>query len=146
MVMTAKKRAANFTANRVPKFLGCFERILKRNAKGGDFIFGKKIAYERARHFRSPSRVGRGIDTKGMKSTKTLDRPQRPELGSRPTLSANSETAFGLRIQIQARPYEKTQNYFCTTRLFTTLCTPGTSHAILIACSRASNDFTVPLR
>ena len=41
----AKKRAANFTANRIPKFLGYFERILKLNAKGGDFIFGKKAAY-----------------------------------------------------------------------------------------------------
>ena len=41
----AKKRAANFTANRIPKFLGYFERILKQNAKGGDFVFGKKIAY-----------------------------------------------------------------------------------------------------
>jgi glutathione S-transferase len=41
----AKKRAAHFTANRIPKFLGYFERILKRNARGGDFTFGKKVAY-----------------------------------------------------------------------------------------------------
>ena len=41
----AKKRAANFTSIRIPKFLGYFERILKQNAKGGDFIFGKKVAY-----------------------------------------------------------------------------------------------------
>jgi glutathione S-transferase len=41
----AKKRAAHFTANGMPKFLGYFERILKRNSKGGDFIFGKKISY-----------------------------------------------------------------------------------------------------
>ena len=41
----AKKRGAHFTSNRMPKFLGHFERILKRNSKGGDFIFGKKIAY-----------------------------------------------------------------------------------------------------
>jgi glutathione S-transferase len=41
----AKKRAAIFTANRMPKFFGYFERILKRNSNGGDFIFGKKIAY-----------------------------------------------------------------------------------------------------
>jgi glutathione S-transferase len=40
----AKKRAANFTANRIPKFFGYFERILKQNARGGDFIFGKKAA------------------------------------------------------------------------------------------------------
>ena len=30
---------------RIPKFLGYFERILKQNAKSGDFIFGTKIAY-----------------------------------------------------------------------------------------------------
>jgi glutathione S-transferase len=40
----AKKRAANFTANRIPKFLAYFERILKLN-KGGDLVFGKKITY-----------------------------------------------------------------------------------------------------
>src|SRR5213079_2782169 len=35
----AKKRAAHFTAIRIPKFLGYFERILKQNAKGGEFVF-----------------------------------------------------------------------------------------------------------
>jgi glutathione S-transferase len=41
----AKKRAAHFTSNRIPKFLGYFERILNGNAKGGDFIFGKQASY-----------------------------------------------------------------------------------------------------
>jgi glutathione S-transferase len=41
----AKKRAAHFTSTRMPKFLGYFEKILKRNSKGGDFIFGKKVSY-----------------------------------------------------------------------------------------------------
>ena len=41
----AKKRAAHFTATRIPKFLGYFERILERNDKGGDFIFGRKVSY-----------------------------------------------------------------------------------------------------
>jgi glutathione S-transferase len=41
----AKKRAAYFTSNRIPKFLGYFERILSRNAKGSDFVFGKKASY-----------------------------------------------------------------------------------------------------
>jgi glutathione S-transferase len=41
----AKKRAAHFTANRLPKFLGYFEKILQRYPKGGDFIFGKKVSY-----------------------------------------------------------------------------------------------------
>ena len=41
----AKKRAAHFTSTRIPKFLGYFERILKRNSKGAEFIFGKKVSY-----------------------------------------------------------------------------------------------------
>lgn len=41
----AKKRAAHFTATRMPKFIGYFERILKRKEKRGDVIFGKKACY-----------------------------------------------------------------------------------------------------
>ena len=41
----AKKRAGHFIANRIPKFLGYFERILKQNANGGNFVFGKKACY-----------------------------------------------------------------------------------------------------
>jgi glutathione S-transferase len=41
----AKKRAAIFTANRMPKFLGYYERILDGNAAAGHFTFGKKISY-----------------------------------------------------------------------------------------------------
>ncbi len=41
----AKKRAAILTANRMPKFFGYFERILKLNVKGGDFIFGNKVSH-----------------------------------------------------------------------------------------------------
>ena len=41
----AKKRAAHFTSTRIHKFLGYFERILKRNSKGAEFIFGKKVSY-----------------------------------------------------------------------------------------------------
>jgi glutathione S-transferase len=41
----SKKRAVNFTSNRIPKFMGYFERILKLNGKSGDFILGKKVCY-----------------------------------------------------------------------------------------------------
>jgi glutathione S-transferase len=41
----AKKRAAHFTSTRIPKFLGYFEKILKLNANGGDFIFGEEVSY-----------------------------------------------------------------------------------------------------
>ena len=41
----AKKRAEYFIANRIPKFLGYFEGILKRNPKGADSVLGKKVSY-----------------------------------------------------------------------------------------------------
>lgn len=41
----AKKRAAHFISTRIPKFLGYFERILKLNAKSGDFVFGEEVSY-----------------------------------------------------------------------------------------------------
>jgi glutathione S-transferase len=41
----AKRRAADFTAERIPKYLGYFEQILKRSSKGGGYLLGKKISY-----------------------------------------------------------------------------------------------------
>ena len=41
----AKKRAAHFRANRLPKFFGYFERILQHHTKSDTFILGKKLCY-----------------------------------------------------------------------------------------------------
>ena len=41
----AKRRAADFLANRLPKFLDYFEQILKRNPTGSEYLLGKKISY-----------------------------------------------------------------------------------------------------
>lgn len=41
----AKKRAAEFTADRIAKYLGYFERILKRRSKGNGYLLGKKLSY-----------------------------------------------------------------------------------------------------
>ena len=41
----AKRRAADFTAERTPKFFDYFERILKRHRKGSEYILGKQISY-----------------------------------------------------------------------------------------------------
>ena len=41
----AKRRATDFLANRLPKFFDYFERILKRNPKGSEYLLGKKISY-----------------------------------------------------------------------------------------------------
>jgi glutathione S-transferase len=41
----AKRRAADFTANRIPKFFDYFEQILKRSAKSSSYLLGKKVSY-----------------------------------------------------------------------------------------------------
>ena len=41
----AKRRAADFRAERLPKFLDYFEQVLKRNAKGVDTLVGKAVSY-----------------------------------------------------------------------------------------------------
>jgi|SRR5882757_1363677 len=41
----AKRRAADFLQNRVPKFLGYFEKILTRNPRGMHYLAGRKISY-----------------------------------------------------------------------------------------------------
>jgi glutathione S-transferase len=41
----AKRRAADFRAERLPKFLDYFERVLKRNAKRTDHLVGKAVSY-----------------------------------------------------------------------------------------------------
>jgi glutathione S-transferase len=41
----AKRRAADFTAARMPKYLGYFEQILKRNGTGKNYLLGKNISY-----------------------------------------------------------------------------------------------------
>jgi glutathione S-transferase len=41
----AKRRAADFRDNRLPKFLDYFEQILKRTPKGTDYLVSKSVSY-----------------------------------------------------------------------------------------------------
>ena len=41
----AKKRAADLTAERLPKFLGYFERVLERNPRGRLHLVGARLSY-----------------------------------------------------------------------------------------------------
>jgi len=41
----AKRRAADFTANRLPKYLGYFEDILKNNPRGRHYLLGARVCY-----------------------------------------------------------------------------------------------------
>lgn len=41
----AKRRAADFTSERLPKFLGYFERLLRRKSKRDANLLGKRVCY-----------------------------------------------------------------------------------------------------
>jgi glutathione S-transferase len=41
----ARRSAAEFLENRVPKFLGYFETLLSRNARGGRYLAGTRVSY-----------------------------------------------------------------------------------------------------
>ena len=42
----AKRKAADYTGNRLPKFLGYFERVLKSEAsRGGEWLYGGQLTY-----------------------------------------------------------------------------------------------------
>ena len=41
----AKRRADDFRTERLPKFLGYFENVLKNNSKGSDYVLGKTVSY-----------------------------------------------------------------------------------------------------
>ena len=41
----AKRRAADFRAERLPKFLDYFEALLERNPNGTDYLLGKAVCY-----------------------------------------------------------------------------------------------------
>jgi glutathione S-transferase len=41
----AKRRAADFRANRAPKYLGYFERVLERNPAGDHYLAGARVSY-----------------------------------------------------------------------------------------------------
>ncbi len=41
----AKRRAGYFTAERIPKFLDYFERVLAGNPKGSRYMFGRTLSY-----------------------------------------------------------------------------------------------------
>lgn len=41
----ARRRASDFLRNRVPKFLGYFERVLALNPRGSGFLVGSRLSY-----------------------------------------------------------------------------------------------------
>jgi glutathione S-transferase len=41
----ARRRAADFNANRIPKYLGYFERVLERNPQGDRHLVGRRVSY-----------------------------------------------------------------------------------------------------
>ena len=41
----ARRRAADFTATRIPKYLGYFERVLERNPQGDRHLVRRRVGY-----------------------------------------------------------------------------------------------------
>jgi glutathione S-transferase len=41
----SRKRAGHFTAERLPRFMGYFERVLSRNPRGDEFLVGTSVTY-----------------------------------------------------------------------------------------------------
>jgi glutathione S-transferase len=41
----ARRRTADFIANRIPKYLGYFERVLERNPRGDRHLIGRRVSY-----------------------------------------------------------------------------------------------------
>jgi glutathione S-transferase len=41
----ARRRAADFIANRIPKYLGYFEQVLERNPQGDRHLIGRRVSY-----------------------------------------------------------------------------------------------------
>src|SRR6266480_1324776 len=41
----ARRRAADFIANRVPKYLGYFEGVVERNPRGDGYLIGRRVGY-----------------------------------------------------------------------------------------------------
>jgi glutathione S-transferase len=41
----SRRRAADFLKNRAPKFLGYFEQVLARNARGEGYLAGRRLTY-----------------------------------------------------------------------------------------------------
>ena len=41
----ARRRAADFIANRIPKYLGYFERVLERNPRSDRHLVGRRVSY-----------------------------------------------------------------------------------------------------
>ena len=89
----AKRRAADFTAERIPKYLGYFERILKRN--DGAYLLGKKISYVDLSLFQMMEGLGyafpRAMARLGPKHS--LSTALRDRVAARPRLAAYLSSA-----------------------------------------------------
>jgi glutathione S-transferase len=69
----ARQRAKDFLANRVPKYLGYFERVLARNARGRGWLVGARLTYADLSLFQ----VLAGLEYAFPSTMKRVSRPHR---------------------------------------------------------------------
>jgi len=85
----AKRRAADFTAERMPKFFGYFEGILQRNSKGNGFLLGRQFSYVDLSLFQMIEGLGYAFP----KAMKKLEKKYRRALALRDRVAARPRIA-----------------------------------------------------
>lgn len=85
----AKRRAADFTAERMPKFFGYFEGILQRNSKGNGFLLGRQFSYVDLSLFQMIEGLGYAFP----KAMKKLEKKYRRALALRDRVAARPPIA-----------------------------------------------------
>ena len=82
----ARRRAADFLRNRAPKFLGYFEQVLAKNARGERYLVGAKLTYADLSMFQIVSGLSYAFPRSMAKAGRKYGR------------------LFGLRSRVQERP------------------------------------------
>ena len=85
----AKRRAADFTAERMPKFFDYFEGILQRNSKGNGFLLGRPFSYVDLSLFQ----MIEGLRYAFPKAMKKLEKKHRRALALRDRVAARPRIA-----------------------------------------------------
>ena len=85
----AKRRAADFTAERMPKFFDYFEGILQRSSKGNGFLLGRQFSYVDLSLFQ----MIEGLRYAFPKAMKKLEKKHRRALALRDRVAARPRIA-----------------------------------------------------
>jgi len=112
----ARRRTADFLKNRAPKFLGYFERVLARGARGGRYLVGAQLTYADLSMFQIIAGLSYAFPSATLKWTRAYRRvfalhervQQRPRtaayLASPRRLAFNNQGIFRHYAELDAPP------------------------------------------